>query len=538
MNTDLITLLGGTALLVFSMDELASSVRYLSGSRFRTWINSFAGNRFSSVLLGSLLSMLLSSSGAVTVMLVGLANSRLLTLEQVFSVMLGASIGTTVIVHLVAFNVSKYGLLFILGGVVLEVVSDSEKTNRLAKALLYLGLVFFSMSLVVSAGKGLESNELFQFSIEYFKDRPLFSLLASATLTAFVHSSAATIAFVMSLMMTRQSNVFEAIPWILGANLGTTMTAYIASLKGGVLGKQAAVGNLLCKVVGVALLFPVSQKLGEVAVSVGGDVSRQIATAHTLFNVFVAVVFLPFIPIGVSLVRKLVPPKESEGEFSFQYLDPKTLDAPELALAQAQREILRLSDIAQKMVEKCLNVFVSGSHQEIESIKSMDQVADFLNRGIKMYLTKLSQKDMSPEQVQKEFELVLRTNDLENIGDIVDKNILELAKKNIKKGYTFSKEGWNEMVRFHQKVVECVSLSTAYFSTRDRGVLAKLRVLHEQIQDMTIDLSEQHVQRLHRGVKESLDTTSVHLDLLGNLERISDLSVNFIRVASGESEIG
>lgn len=533
MNTDLMTLLGGTALLVFSIDELASSVRYLSGSRFRAWINNFAGNRFSSVVLGSVLSMLLSSSGAVTVMLVGLANSRLLTLEQVFSVMLGASIGTTVIVHLVAFNVSRYGLLFILLGVILEVVSDSEKMNRFAKALLYLGLVFFSMSLVVSAGKALESNELFQFSIEYFKDRPLFSLVAAAALTAFVHSSAATIAFVMSLMMTRNSNVFEAVPWVLGANLGTTMTAYVASLKGGVLGKQAAVGNLLCKIVGVILLFPLSQKLGEAAISIGGDVSRQIASVHTLFNVFVALIFLPFISFGVSLVRRLVPPKESEGEFTFQYLDPKTLDAPELALAQAQREILRLSDLSQKMVEKCLNVFVSGSHPEIEEIKSMDQVADFLNRGIKMYLTKLSQKDMSTEQVQKEFELVLRTNDLENIGDIVDKNILELAKKNIKKGYSFSKEGWNEVVQFHQKVVECVSLSTAYFSSRDRAVLTKLKLLHEQIQDMTIDLSEQHVQRLHRGVKESLDTTSVHLDLLGNLERIADLSVNFVRVAEG-----
>ena len=142
---------------------------------------------------------------------------------------------------------------------------------------------------------------------------------------------------------------------------------------------------------------------------------------------------------------------------------------------------------------------------------------------------------MTPEQVQKEFELVLRTNDLENIGDIVDKNILELVRKSIKKGYAFSKEGWNEIVQYHQKVVECIRLSTAYFSTRDRAVLGKLTLLHEQIQDMTIDLSEQHVQRLHRGVKESLDTTSVHLDLLGNLQRVADLSVNFIRVSGGQS---
>lgn len=521
--------------MVFSIDELAKSVQYLAGSRFRTWINNFAGNRFSGVVLGTILSLLLSSSGAVTVMLVGLANSRLLTLEQVFSVMLGASIGTTLIVHLVAFNISKYGLIFIASGVFLDAVSEAERTSRLAKAFLYLGLVFYSMSLVVTAGKALESNELFQFSINYFRDRPLFSLAASTIITAFVHSSAATIAFVMSLMMTRNSTVYEAIPWVLGANLGTTMTAYVASLKSGVLGKQAAVGNLLSKLVGVALCMPLAQKLGELAEKVGGDVSRQIASAHTLFNIFLAVLFLPFVSFGVSFVRRLIPQKESEGEFNFQYLDPKTLDAPELALAQAQREILRLSDIAEKMVSKCLSTFSTGSQREVEEIKGMDQVADFLNRGIKMYLTKLSQKDMTPEQVQKEFELVLRTNDLENIGDIVDKNILELVRKSIKKGYAFSKEGWNEIVQYHQKVVECIRLSTAYFSTRDRAVLGKLTLLHEQIQDMTIDLSEQHVQRLHRGVKESLDTTSVHLDLLGNLQRVADLSVNFIRVSGGQS---
>lgn len=531
MSPELITLVGGTALLVFSIDELAKSVQYLAGSRFRAWINTLASNRFSGVFLGTGLSLLLSSSGAVTVMLVGLANSRLLTLDQVFSVMLGASIGTTVLVHLVAFNISKYGLLFIAGGVILETVSEVEKTTRVAKALLYLGLVFYSMSLVVSAGHALESNDLFQFSINYFRDRPVFSLVVSALITAFVHSSAATIAFVMSLMMTRNSTVYEAIPWVLGANLGTTMTAYVASLKSGVLGKQAAVGNLLSKALGVAIALPLSEHLGRLSESVGGDVSRQIATSHTLFNVFLAILFLPFISWGVSLVRKLVPPKASEGEFSFQYLDPKTLDAPELALAQAQREILRLSDLAEKMVEKCLGAFSSGSEKEIGEIKAMDQVADFLNRGIKMYLTKLSQKDMTPEQVQKEFELVLRTNDLENIGDIVDKNILELVRKNIKKGYAFSKEGWAELNQFHKKVVECVRLSTAYFSTRDRSVLAKLNLLHEQIQDMTIDLSEQHVQRLHRGVKESLDTTSVHLDLLGNLQRIANVSVNFIRIS-------
>jgi phosphate:Na+ symporter len=408
--------------------------------------------------------------------------------------------------------------------------SSSDRFSRVARGLLFLGLMFYSMSLVVTAGKELETNDLFQYIVNYFKDRPIVSFLIAGVLTAIIHSSAATIAFVMSLMVARHASLEEAIPWVLGANIGTTTTAFFASFKSGVLGKQAAVGNLLCKVVGILICFPLMKYLVIASEYVGGDISRQIANSHTIFNLFVAVIFFPFVSVGVGIVRKMIPERKEEGPFNFQYLDPRTLETPELALAQAQREILRLSDTVEQMVDKSILLFKGGSQKEIESLKEKDQIVDFLNRGIKLYLTKLSQKEMTPEQVQKEFELLLRTNDLENIGDIVDKNILELVRKNIKKGYTFSKEGWSEITTFHNKVVECLRLSTAYFTSHDRSLAAKLMVLHQQIDDMTLELSEQHVQRLHRGVKESLDTTSVHLDLLGNLQRIAGLSINFTRV--------
>jgi phosphate:Na+ symporter len=282
--------------------------------------------------------------------------------------------------------------------------------------------------------------------------------------------------------------------------------------------------------VGIVLCLPVMDHLGHLAISLGGDVSRQIAMTHTLFNVALALVFFPFISLGVKLVRNWIPENASASPFAFLYLDPRTLSSPELALAQAQREILRLADTVEQMVERSIHLFEYGEQREVEQVKAMDQVVDFLNKGIKLYLTRLSQKEMTPEQVQKEFELLLRTNDLENIGDIVDKNILELVRKNIKKGYTFSREGWNEITTFHNKVVECLRISTAYFTSHDRALAAKLLVHHQEIEDMMLDLSQLHMQRLHQGVKESLDTTSVHLDLLGNLQRIADLSVNFTRV--------
>lgn len=535
MSPAILKLLGGSALLIYSVEALSRSIQYLSGSRFRSWINLLAGNRFTAILLGLFLSLLLSSSGAVTVMLVGLANARLLSMEQVFAVTLGASVGTTFIVQLFAFNVSEYGLLMIAVGVMLSFFSKTDMVNHAAQGLLFLGMLFFSMNLVMDAGLELEKNEFFQYTITYFRDRPIVSLLISAVFTALIHSSAVTIAFVMSIIGTRHATVVEAIPWVLGANLGTTATAYLASIKGGMLGKRAALGNLFCKIVGVLACFPFIKELGDAAACLSSDVNRQIAHVHTLFNCALAIFFFPFISLGVRVVRKLVPEKETEGPFHFQYLDPKSLRAPELALAQAQREVLRLSDLVEQMVVKSILPFHSGDSREIDALKETDQLVDFINGGIKLFLTKLSQNEMTPEQVQKEFELLLRTNDLENIGDIVDRNILVLIRKHHKKGVTFSKEGWNEIDTFHGKVVECLRLSTAYFTSEDRMLVTKLMLLYKDIEDLVIDYTEQHVQRLHRGVRETLDTTSIHLDLLNHLQRISKLAVNFTRVRGFKS---
>lgn len=524
-------LVGGTALLVFSVDELSKHIQILASSRLRVWINAFAGNRFYALILGVLMSFLLSSSGAVTVILVGLANAQLLTLQQVFSVTLGASIGSTLIVQLVAFRIAEYGLVVLAAGVALSSFAKTDRYYHIGRIFVNVGMMFFAMSLVVDSGKALESNELFQYVINYFKDRPVVSFFIAAGLTALVQSSAATIAFVMSMTVARHGTAVEAIPWVLGANLGTTTTAYFASLNGGILGKQAALGHLLVKLVGVLLCFPLIHQLALLCAQLApDDVSRQIAHSHTLFNVILSLLFFPFVGFGVNLVRKMVGEKTSDTPYSFHYLDARSLDAPELALAQAHREILRISDIVEKMVDRCLSLFRAQGQTELDSVREMDQIVDFLNKGVKLYLTKLSQAEMTPEQVQKEFEFLLRTNDLENIGDIVDRNIISLVKKNQKKGASFSKEGWDELNTFHQQVVQCIRLSTAYFNTRDRTILSKLLLHHQHIRDLMVELSEQHVQRLHKGVKETLDTTSVHLDVLGHLQRIADLSIGFTRL--------
>lgn len=537
MSPELLSLLGGSALFVYSSAELSKSVQYLAGSRLRQWLNKCTGNRFVAVFFGFVMAGLLSSSGTITVMLVGLANARLLTLEQILPVTLGAAVGSTLIVHLIAFNISGYGLALVALGVGVEIIFQSENWVRLGRLLFSLGLMFFSLSLIVHAGETLQNNELFKYTIEYFRDRPGVSFLLAFGLTTIARSSAATVAFVMSMMVANGGTLLEALPWVYGANLGTTMVGFSASFRTSVFGRQAALANFFFRLAGVAVAFPLMGYFAKAIGHLGVDISREIAWAHTFFNLTLAIVFLPLMKWGAKFVRLFANESKENGPFTFQYLESHVSITPELALAQAQREILRLSDTVERMVDQCLNLFQERSPRELEMLKSMDRLIDFLNKGIKFYLTRLPQADMSPEQVQREFEFVLRTNDLENIGDIVDKNILELVRKAMKKGYSFSNDGWNELATFHAQVVQCLRLSTAYFNTRDAALRTKLIALHKQIDAMTLELSELHVHRLHRGVRESLESSSIHLDLLGQLQRISALSINFTRLHPSNSRV-
>ncbi len=535
MSNGFITLLGGGALLVFSIESLSQTIQYLAGNKFRTWINIFARNRISAVALGFVLSILMGSSGAVTVLLVGLANSRILRLDQVLSMTLGAIIGTTMIVQVMAFRVSEYALLIISFGVIGTYLAKDDTPKHAARGLLFLGLMFMSMGMVQEAGFHLQDNAHFGEVMGYLKTNPFATLVISTALTAMVFSSAATLAFIMSIFAAQHGNIYDALPWVLGANLGTTSTAFLA-VRGGVAGKQAALGHLLIKVVAIILIFPVMHYWGELSALSSSDIARQIANSHTLFNLAVAVFFFPFITWGVKVVEYFIRENPRDTDYIFFYLDKRSLNAPELALAQAHREILRLSDYVERMVEQSIHPFLTLNLNEVEKILETDKIVDYLHKGIKLHLTKLSQKEMTPDQVHKEFDLLFRTNDLESIGDIVDKGIMGLVRKTIKKGYQFSPEGWEEIKQFHAKILECLKLSTAYFASSDTALGVKLTLLAEEIEENMRDLNEKHIQRLHQGIKASLESSSVHLDLMGQLHRIAVLSVNFTHLTELKTE--
>ncbi len=530
MRPEFLQLIGGSALLIYSIGELSRSIQLLAGSHFRSWLNHSTKDRFRGLLLGGVLSMLLCSSGAVTAMLVSLANARLLSLSQTFAVSLGAGVGSTLMLQLLAFKVSEYGLLILAGGFLLETLSGVAWLKRLGRVALYVGLVFFSLDMLVEAGELLRQEPAFQAFSEYFHDHPVLAFAVAAFFAAFTHSSSATVAFSMSLLVAQNAPVVDALPWIFGANLGTTATAYFASLGSDTLGKQAAMGSVLTRVAGVMLFWPFQAPIAAGLEAMQWGLRREIAFGHTLFNLVLAIIFLPLLPWGVRVVKALVPLKEDQGPFTFHYLDRSTLETPELALAQAHRELLRLSEAVEKLLNQCLIFFQKGEAHAVEEFRSNDKVIDFLNKGIKQFLTSLSQGQMTPEQVDREFEIIIRTNDMENIGDIIANNIVALIYKCHNKGYEFSNEGWADIRSFHARVLETLRTSTSYFNNRGPALGQELQKQIDGIEALCLDLTEKHLRRLHDGVKQSQDSSSVHLDLLGHLSRVASLSGNILKV--------
>lgn len=520
---DWLGLLGGIAIFIYGMQLAQDGLQKWAGDHLRRWLTTFTDRRWSGVVWGTLLAAVLQSSTATVMMLVGFANSGVLSLRQAMSLLLGAGIGTTLVVQVMSFKLSHAAMGIVVVGFALLSLGKRSRTRALGRAVLGFGLVFLGIQLTTEATAPLQKNGLLLQVIEALGEQPILGVLAGAGLTALVQSSAVTLGLLLSLSFSGLLAVQAALPVVLGANLGNCLMPLVASLRAGIEGKRVVAAYVILRAGGVAagllLLSPFSALVAWTAASV----PHQIANAHLLFNVLLALVALPFLSRGAALVCWLVPEPAaaSAGGVHVQYLDERTLETPALAFAQATREILRMAEMVQRMLAKAMTVFETNDRELVEHISQEDDYLDYLEHQIKLFLTKLSRSALTDEQAARELELIAFTSDLETIGDVVDIDLMHLAKKKIRKGLEFSKEGTEEIRGFHARVMENLGLSIAVFTSGDVELARKLLRHKAKIAQMAHDLTETHIQRLHQGLRESIDTSSIHLDVLSNLKRIN-----------------
>lgn len=521
----LIAFLGAVGGIVFFLFGLRFSSRGLqkaAGARLRQMLWSLTGNRLMGVGVGVLVTAIIQSSTATTVMLVSLVNAGLIGLGQVLGVVLGADIGTTITVQLIAFKLSDYCLAFVVGGFLAMVAAGKRSWRFYPQIVFGFGLIFYGMKLTADALEPMKALPWFVNLFAGMADQPLLGILIGILFTLVIRSSAATIGILLTLAFQGLVDLPAAMPIIIGANVGTCGSALLAAWGGTREAALVAWGHTVFKLIaGIAawlLIAPFTHLVSDW----GGAAARQIANAHTAFNLIAALAFLPFLAPLEKLIRAVAPSAPAHQKaFGPQFLDERVLDTPSLAVGSVYREILRMADLVRDMLVRSLAVLEQNDLKLAQQLVSDDDKVDTLEEAITPFVAKLTQEDLSGDQSNRGVELLYIVNDLEHIGDVISKNIMGHASKKIGQQLVFSDEGVGDLRELHREVLRTLEIAIAAFAAGDRMLAGQALARKDEVHARERELYKKHLARLQLGLKESQETSTIHLDLLSDLERIN-----------------
>jgi phosphate:Na+ symporter len=513
---------GGLALFLHGLRLIGRGLEKAAGSRLRQYLASMTRNRGRSLLFGMVSTLLVQSSGASTSLLVSFAGAGLVTVGQCLGAVLGAAIGSTLTVQLIAFRISEYSLLLVAAGFLLS--TRSGRPRLVGSAVFGFGLIFFGLQVMSESMSPLKDVDGIARFFALAEHDPMPAFLAAAVFTALAQSSAATLGVVLGLSFQGIVTLQGALPFVLGANVGTATTAVLASVGSNADGRRIAWAHATFRAGGVILVFPLLSVFASLVQSLPGDVPRQIANAYTLLNVGTALVFLPFVGAAERFfrwfIREPAPPPGAE-PFGPKALDPRFHEQPSVAISSAIRELLRMGELVLDMLRDVSRCLRRDDVALRTSIQERDDRVDVLDEEITRYLANLSGEVLSQEQSRQVVDVLFITKDLELIADTVSKGLVPgLLQKKQELRLHFSDEGFTELLAFHDGVVECLEVAMAAVATWNKElagqVLAKKKALSAMERQFQLD----HLARLRAGNPETRATTTVHIDAMNDLKRI------------------
>ncbi len=510
------SMIGGLALFIFGLNYGSKGLVRGLGGKMRDLLFSLTTNRLIAVLTGIVVTIILGSSTAASVLLVRFAGHGFINLVSALGVMLGADIGTTIAVQILAFNIMDYAIIIVAVGVFLRLLFPDLR--NIAQFIFGIGLLFFSLKIMSGATVNLRYMPGFYSAIDYLRDFPVIGILLGAVLAFIFHSSAAVIGIILVLAFKSLISISSALPIVLGANLGTTFfTLFISDTTDG---RRVVFGNFIFKLTSVIIFLPFLNYVIDLLKLVGGDLPRQIANFHTFFNVCVTLIFLPLLDTVSRFLTNVIRPSK-EDILRARRLDPAFLQTPSIALGQATKEVLQMADTTIKMLEESIKVFENNDIVLRKKIIETDDEIDAVEELVTPYISRLSQEEMDDTANKMQLRLLSVVTELEHIGDIISKNLMTYAKKQIDSGLTFSHEGLSEIKDFHSFVLTTLRMAINSLATRDKKLAnetVKRRALGlEQARKLEVS----HLLRLSKGLKESLETSTIHLDIISDLERIN-----------------
>ena len=517
--------LAGVALMLLGIRSLRGGSERLFGARLRWMLQRATKGRLRSMLAGFAISILTPSSTAVALLSVEAINAGYMTFPQVLALMLGAYVGFTVTVQLLAIKFYAYHAVFIALGTPLYLFSRRQNVRGGGQMLLGVGFLLLAIQVVSAAVAPMKDNADVREIIHVLENHPLWLIALATVLQVVLQSSTTTIGIAIALCSQQVLPVSAGVAVVIGANIGIGVTTLIAGFARTET-RRMAIGSLFFKLVGAAACVPflpwLVGALGSFGIPGRPYDTQLIANAHTLFNVALAVIFLPLVPWVARVLQRVVPEKaETEDGTGTRYLDPTALESPALALGQATREILHMADEVRTMLRDAHRAFGDGDETLCARVQQHDDVVDGLNNDIKSYITKLSEHALNRDESRREVALLAFANELESIGDIIDKNLVELAKKKLTLKVQFSKDGWVELDDFFQKVRENFEIAVSAFASQDHALAEKLLRHKHHINERERELRNRHFHRLHEGLAESVETSAIHLDVLTNLKHIN-----------------
>jgi phosphate:Na+ symporter len=518
----LLDLMGGVALLLWGLHMVLSGMLRAFGPDLRRILGKALGNRFTAFAAGLGLTALLQSSTATGLMTASLAADGVVNLVPALAIMLGANVGTTLIVQILSFNVSAFALALFVVGLLTFRIGGSSLTKAIGRISIGLGLTLLALHILLDTLAPAEQVPIVRALLGSITNDPILCILLAAALTWAAHSSVAVVLLVMSLAYSHFVTPEAALALVLGANLGSAINPLIESgTHGNPASRRLPAGNLINRLVGILVVLPFLPRIAHALGSFQPDAAKMTAEFHFLFNLALAVLFIGALDaMGWLLVRILPEKKQPLDLWVPRYLDDTALQTPPLALANAARETLRMGDIVETMLRQVMTALMDNDRKITTDVSRMDNIVDRLNEAIKLYLTKLTRDSLDEREGRRAMEIISFTINLEQIGDIVDKNLCELAIKKIKRRYQFSPEGAAELTAFHRRICESLQAAFGVFMTGD--VVAARKLLREKIElrKAELDAADRHFERLREGRPESLETTSLHLDVLSDLKRI------------------
>lgn len=512
-HSSIVILFSGVAFLLLGLSMASESLQKLAANQIRKILNRLDESGVMSVVLGTLLTLMMQSSGALTATLVNLGTARVLTLSQVMGVLIGSAIGAALTVQLISFHVSFLGLPVFILGFIGAFMSKKRKLKGFFEFVIGVGLLFFGLEMISLGSRALIAGPVVANAFEMLKSNWIAVFFLSAALTTVFHSSTATLGVVMGLAASGALRVEDALAWIYGANIGTTSTALVASMRANYIGRQIAWANFLYRTTSVIIFLPFASTVLFYVPDLAPTVGQQVALIYLVLNLFAASIFFPLKKFGVVLIQKVITPGEADKEFGVKYLKRSSYESFALGVAHARREVLEMGDIVYQMAELSLEVFRDEDPDLVIRIRNLDDRVDLLLKEIKLFLIRVS--DLSPEGLdQSVIDIISFGTDLEGAADIIDHHLLGLAKKKRKQRLEFSAEGWRDLEAIHHNSVRATSLSTMYFQTEDKKLAEQLANLKAESRDLETQSRAAHIARLGGEGRDNMGTSAIFLETL------------------------